>query len=134
MGKLDADRRVLSPHESDQRLKAFDLGIGPDAEIVLVAGKMHEVEAAAGVSGLGAIVHHRRHREAILQRGTANRQRLEQHWPRRIAGTGWTVTHRKPPGRHREDAAKAAVDQPCMMRCKSVIQARERRDPASELG
>src|SRR6516164_9463348 len=123
MGKLDADRRVLSPHESDQRLGAFDLGMVPDAEIVRVdeadlfhrgcldkdqpktaqsvAAEMHEVEAGAGVSGLGAIVHHRR------------------HWlDRQSPQASWTT-------------AKATVDQPCMMRCKSVTQARDRRDPAS---
>src|SRR5690348_5341692 len=104
MGKLDADRRALSAHEGDQRLEAFDLGIAPDAEIVLVdepdfldagrfdkdetetaervAAKMHQMEGATGIAGLGAIMDHRRHDEAVLQREPANCQRLEQLWMR----------------------------------------------------
>src|SRR5262245_126417 len=106
MGQLDSDRRTLTLHEGDQRLEAFDLGIVPDAEVMLiddsdfldacrldkdqaktaerVAAEMHDVKCAAGISGVAAIMDHRRHDEAVLQRKTANRKRLEQHWPCRL--------------------------------------------------
>src|SRR5690348_16502449 len=85
MGKLNADRAALPPHESDQRLEAFDLGVVPEPEIVLVdeadflhtgrldeyeaepaegiTPEMHHMEGAAGVAGIGAIMHHRWHHE-----------------------------------------------------------------------
>src|SRR6185437_1993307 len=115
MGKLDADRRALPLHERDQRLEAFDLGIAPDAEIMLVdepdflharrldedetktaeriAAEMHQMEGTAGIAGLGAIMDHRRYDEAVLQREPANFQRLEQLWMRGPATIGWCVTH-----------------------------------------
>ena len=100
MGELNADRRVLAPHEVDQRLEALRLRIIPDAEVVLVdqadlldgggldkdqpkaaqriAAEMHIVKDAAGAAGAGPVVHHRRHHQAVLQRQTADRERLEQ--------------------------------------------------------
>ena len=114
MGKLNADRRPLPPHEGDQRLEAFDLRVVPDAEIVLVdeayflhagrldkdqsetaeriAAEMHDMERAAGVAGVAAIMDHRRHDETVLQREAANLERLEKSWLRRIAAIG-PVTH-----------------------------------------
>src|SRR4051812_123885 len=102
MGKLNADRRTLAPHEGDQGLETFGLCIVPDAEVMLIdesdlldtgrldkdepktseriAAKMHDVKCAAGISGVAAIVNHRRHDKAILQRQAANRKWLEQHW------------------------------------------------------
>ena len=104
MGELEADRRALALHEGDQRLEAFDLGLAPDAEVVLideadlldrcgldehqpetaqrVAPEMYDMECATGVSGVAAIMHHRRHHEAIAQREASNAQGLEQHRPR----------------------------------------------------
>ena len=100
MGELNADRRVLSPHEVDQRLEAFCLLGIPDAEVVLVdqanlldgggldedqpktservATEMHMVKHAAGAAGPGPVVHHRRHHQTVLQRETADREGLEQ--------------------------------------------------------
>src|SRR5262245_30610166 len=106
MGKLDTNRRALTLHEGDQRLETFGLRLVPDAEVMLVddsnfldacrldkdqpetaeriAAEMHDVKCAAGISGIAAIVDHRRHDEAVLQRETPNRKRLEQHWPCRL--------------------------------------------------
>src|ERR1700757_4828311 len=117
MGKLDADRRTLSPHESDQRLETFDLGVAPDAEIMLIdeadllhtrrfdedepeaaeriAAEMHQMEGAAGVAGLGAIMNHRRHDKSVFQRETANCERLEQLRLCGPATIGWSITHRR---------------------------------------
>jgi hypothetical protein len=101
VGQLDADRRPLSLHEGDQRLEAFDLRIAPDPEVVLVdqpdlfdAGRldknqtetaqrvtaeMHDMEGAAGMAGVAAIMDHRRHHETIFQRQAPDRKRPKQH-------------------------------------------------------
>ncbi len=101
MGELNADRGVLALHEGDQRLEALHLGIVPDAEVMLIdqpdlfdgrrldkdqseaaeriAAEMHVVKRAAGAAGRGAIVHHRRHHQTVLQRQAANPERLKQH-------------------------------------------------------
>jgi hypothetical protein len=100
MRELNPDRGVLAPHEGDQRLEAFGLGLVPDAEIELVdqadfldAGgldkhqaktaervpsQMHVMKHAAGRTGIGAVMHHRRHHQAIFQRQAADVERLEQ--------------------------------------------------------
>ena len=99
MGELDADRRALPLHEGDQRLEAFGLRIVPDAEVMLVdepdlldasrldkdqpeaaervAAEMHDVKRTAGMAGVTAVVDHRRHDEAVLQREAANRKWFE---------------------------------------------------------
>ncbi len=102
MGELNADRGVLALHEGDQRLETLHLRIVPDAEVMLVdqaslfdgrcldkdqpeaaqriAAEMHVVKGAAGVAGSGAVMHHRRHHQPVLQRQAADPKRLEQHW------------------------------------------------------
>src|SRR5689334_22471053 len=99
MGELNADRGVLALHEGDQRLETFDLGVVPDAEIMLideadlldrrrldedqpkaaqcVAAEMHDMEGPAAIAGVAAIVDHRRNDEAVLQREASDGQRLE---------------------------------------------------------
>src|ERR1700760_734836 len=101
MADLDSDRGVLTLHEGDQRLEAFDLGFVPDTEIMLideadildrgdldkdepeaaqrVAAEMHQMEIAAGVAGFGAVMDHRRNDEAVFQLEAADIDRLEQH-------------------------------------------------------
>ena len=98
MGELNADRRVLALHEGDERLEALRLRLVPDAEIVLIdqanlldgrrldkdkpeasqriAAEMHVVKHAAGAARPGAIVHHRRHDQPVLQRQAADLERL----------------------------------------------------------
>src|SRR5262245_42576824 len=58
-----------------------------------VAAEMHEVKGAAGVSGVAAIVDHRRHHEAIFQRETPDRKWLEQHWQFHVAAVDCPVCH-----------------------------------------
>ena len=99
MGKLNADRRVLTLHEGDQRLEALRLRIIPDAEVMLVdqanlldggrldkdkpkasqriTAEMHVVKHAAGAAGPGPVMHHRRHDQAVLEGQAADRERLE---------------------------------------------------------
>ena len=97
MRKLNPDRGVLAPHEVDERFEALGLRLVPDAEVMLVdqanlfdglcldkdkpkasqriAAEMDVVKHAAGAARPGAIVHHRRHDEAVLQesgRGSLN--------------------------------------------------------------
>ena len=106
MRELNADRGVLALHEGDQRLEALHLRVIPDAEVMLVdqanlfdprcldkdhpeaaeriAAEMHVVKDAAGAAGSGAIMHHRRHDQAVLQRQVADPERLEQQWSCRI--------------------------------------------------
>jgi hypothetical protein len=103
MRELNADRGVLTLHEGDQRLEALDLRFVPDAEVMLVdqadffdprgfdkhhpepakriAAEMHVVEDAAGAARPGAIVHHRRDHQAVLQRQVADPERLKQQRP-----------------------------------------------------
>src|SRR4029077_17392585 len=105
-----ADRRVLTPHEVDQRLEAFCLLGIPDAEIMLVdqadlldrgglykdqpktsqriAAEMHMVKHAAGAARTGAVMHHRRHHQAVLQRQTADREGLKQQGASEIDAVG----------------------------------------------
>ena len=100
MRELKTDRGVLAPHERDQRLETFDLRLVPDAEIELVdqadfldaggldkhqtktaervTAEMHLMKHAAGRAGIGAVMHHRRHHQAVLQRQAADLERLEQ--------------------------------------------------------
>src|SRR5579859_1785959 len=114
MGELNADRGALPLHESDQRLEAFDLRVVPDAEVVLVdeadfldrrrldkdeakaaervAAEMHDVESAAGVAALAAVMNHRRHDEAIFQREAPDRERFEEPRPHRLAAIR-SITH-----------------------------------------
>ena len=128
MGKLNADRGVLALHEGDQRLETFDLGIAPDAEIVLVdqahfldtgrldkdkpeaaervTAEMHEVEGAAGVAGLGAIMNHRRHDQAVFQRQAANGEGLKKPWPPRAATVRSVTQWRLSPARLRRKMAR----------------------------
>jgi hypothetical protein len=56
---------------------------------------MHQMEGAAGIAGLGAIMDHRRHDESIFQRETANCEGLEQLRLRSPAPIGWSITHRR---------------------------------------
>ena len=42
-----------------------------------VAAEMHDVKGAAGAAGIGAIMHHRRHHEAVFQRQAADRTAAE---------------------------------------------------------
>src|SRR6201994_2381890 len=101
MADLNSNRGILPLHESDQRLEAFGLGLVPDTEIVLIdeadildrgdldkdeseaaeriAAQMHQMEVAAGVAGLGAVMDHWRHDEAVFQLKAADLDRLEQH-------------------------------------------------------
>ena len=51
------------------------------------------MEGAAGVPGLGAIMNHRRHDEAIFERETPDRKWLEELRPRRLAAIDWSVSH-----------------------------------------
>ena len=100
MRELDADRGVLALHEGDQRLEALDLRVVPDAEVVLVdqadfldaggldkdhaesaervAAEMDIVKDTAGAAGPGAIMHHRRHDQTVLQRQITDLEGLEQ--------------------------------------------------------
>src|SRR5581483_8236828 len=100
MRQLDSDRGALSLHEGDQRLEAFGLRLVPDAEVVLVdqadlldpgrldedeaepaervTAEMYDMEGAAGVARLGAVMHHRRHDEAVLQGESADGEGLEK--------------------------------------------------------
>ena len=106
MRELNADRGVLALHEGDQGLEALHLRIIPDAEVMLVdqadffdargldkhhpksaeriAAEMHVVKDAAGAAGPGAIVHHRRNDQAVLQRQVADLERLKQQRSCRI--------------------------------------------------
>ena len=109
MRELNPDRGVLAPHECYQRLEAFDLRLVPDAEIELVdqsdfldaggfdkhqtktaervTAEMHLMKHAAGRTGIGAVMHHRRHHQAVLQRQAADVERLEQQG---ACGSCWT--------------------------------------------
>jgi hypothetical protein len=49
-----------------------------------IAAEMHDMKRAAGVAGVAAVVNHRRHDEAVLQREPPDRKRLEQHRLRRL--------------------------------------------------
>src|SRR5262249_35304572 len=95
---------------------AFGLGIVPDAEVVLIdeadlldarrldkdepetteriAAEMHDMKRAAGVSGITAVVDHRRHDEAVLHREAPKRKPLEQHRPCCLSAAGCSVIHR----------------------------------------
>ena len=100
MRELNADRRVLALHEGDERPEALYLCVVPDAKIMLIdqanlfdgggldkdqseasqriAAEMHVVKDAAGAARPGAVVNHRRHDQAVLQREAADLERLEQ--------------------------------------------------------
>ena len=92
---------VFSPFmKAISGLKLSSLRLVPDAEVVLVdqadfldpggldkdhpkaaeriAAEMHVVKHAAGAAGPGAVMHHRRHDQAVLQRQAADPERLEQ--------------------------------------------------------
>ena len=100
MGELNADRRVLTLHEADERLEALRLRIIPDAKVMLVdqanfldggcfdkdqpkaaeriAAEMHVMKGAAGAAGSGPVVDHRRHDQSVLESEAADFERLEQ--------------------------------------------------------
>ena len=98
---------VFSPFMKAIRgLKLCDLRFIPDAKVMLVdqanffdprcldkhhpesaeriAAEMHVVKDAAGAAGPGAIVHHRRNDQAVLQRQVADPERLKQQRSCRI--------------------------------------------------
>src|SRR5262249_23057988 len=95
--------------------EAFDLGLVPDTEIMLIdeanildrgdldkdeseaakriAAQMHQMEIAAGVAGLGAVMDHRRHDEAGFQLKGPGGKRVGKQRPRSSATIGWCITH-----------------------------------------
>ena len=50
-----------------------------------VAAEMHDVEGAAGVAGVAAVMDHRRYDEPVFHGEVSNCQGLEKPWPRRSA-------------------------------------------------
>ena len=58
-----------------------------------VTTQMHVVKHAAGRSGFGAVMHHRRHHQAIFQRQAADLERLEQQGAYWIEAAGGRVWH-----------------------------------------
>src|SRR5437763_9913885 len=100
MGELNADRGVLARHEGDEGLEALNLGVIPDAKVMLVdqadlfdgggldkdqpkapqriAAEMDVVKGAANIAGAGAVVDHRRNDQPVLQRQATRLERLEQ--------------------------------------------------------
>src|SRR5262249_27581260 len=106
----------------------------PDAEIVLVdeadfldrggldkdeaeaaeriSAEMHDVEGTAGVAGLGAVMDHRRHHEAVLQRQAADRERLGKAWLLPLAAVAGSVTHGRVSLRKRRSVAGSVARMP----------------------
>ena len=118
---------VFSPFmKAMSGLKLCDLRIVPDAKVMLVdqanlldgggldkdkpkaaeriAAEMHVVKDAAGAAGPGAVVDHRRHDQAVLQRQAADLEGLEQQRACGIdavgaeADMGWPVEWGMSPG------------------------------------
>ena len=134
MRKLDADRGALALHEGDQRLEAFGLRLVPDAEVVLVdqadfldagrldkdeaeaaervAAEMHDMEGAAGVACLGAVMHHRRDDEAVLQRQPADGEGLKKSRLRSLADTGSVIHWRISPSTSSGSVASVIAKMP----------------------
>jgi hypothetical protein len=57
-----------------------------------VAAEMHDMEGPTGVAGLGAVMDHRRHDQAVFQCQPANGERLKKLWACGLATVGWSIT------------------------------------------